>query len=92
RNTQAHVEARLTSTIVPAGGQTTVELPQPGEDLFLYIVDGAGHIETSTFRQEYGLYDVVLATPQAEAPVLTAAAKPLNFLSFYLRPFVPVAA
>ena len=76
--------------MVPAGGQTTVELPQAGEDLFLYIVDGEGQIESTEWRQEYGLYDVILATPQAEAPILTAGDKPLNFLSFYLEPFVPV--
>ncbi|MFQ5612239.1 MAG: pirin family protein [Anaerolineae bacterium] len=86
--TDSHVSARLTSTFVPAGGQTAVELPQPGEDLFLYIVDGQGQIQASGLDQDVGLYDVVLATPRAEAPVLRAGDGPLNFLSFYLKPFL----
>lgn len=86
--TDSHVEARLTSTLVPAGGQTTVELPQPGEDLFLYIVDGQGYIQTQELDQTVGLYDVVLATPAAEAPSLQAGDKPLNYLSFYLKSFL----
>ncbi|HRV95531.1 MAG TPA: pirin family protein [Anaerolineae bacterium] len=90
RNTQAHVSVRLTSTLTPAGGQTTVELPQAGEDLFLYIVDGAGQLESTGLHQDFGRYDVILATPQAEAPLLKAGDKPVNFLSFYLEPFVPV--
>ncbi len=88
--TEAHVSARLTSTLVPAGGQTTVELPQPGEDLFLYLVDGQGELETAQFKKEIGLYDVILATPQAQAPILKAGDKPLNYLSFYLEPFIPI--
>lgn len=86
--TDAHVNARLTNTIVPPGGQTTIELPQPGEDLFLYVVDGQGHIRASQLDQPLGLYDVLLATPAAEAPVLQAGDKALNFLSFYLKPFL----
>ena len=87
--TDSHVSARLTNTIVPTGGQTTVELPQTGEDLFLYIVDGQGQIESSELSHEVDLYDVLLATSNAEAPILSAADNPLNFLSFYLKPFIP---
>jgi hypothetical protein len=86
--TDSHVEARLTNTVISPGGQTTVELPQPGEDLFLYIVDGKGRIQANNFDQPAGLYDVVLASPKAEPPVLQAGEKPLNFLSFYLKPFL----
>ncbi len=86
--TDSHVDARLTNTIVPPGGKTTVELPQPGEDLFLYIVDGEGHIQANQLDQPVGLYDVLLATPTAEAPVLRAGNKPLNYLSFYLSSFL----
>ena len=87
--TDSHVEARLTSTIVPPGGQTFVELPQPGEDLFLYVVDGQGHVRAGQLDQPVGLYDVLLATPAAEAPVMqTNGEKPLNFLSFYLKSFL----
>jgi redox-sensitive bicupin YhaK (pirin superfamily) len=86
--TDSHVSARLTATTVPAGGRTTVELPQPDEELFLYFVDGDGHLFTTDQHQPVGLYDVLLASPRAEAPEITAGIKPLNFLSFYLRPFL----
>jgi redox-sensitive bicupin YhaK (pirin superfamily) len=86
--TESHVEARLTSTLVPAHGQTTIQAPHPGEDLFLYITDGGGQIVGSQLNEPVGLYDVVLATSQAEATVLQAGDKPLNFLSFYLKSFL----
>ena len=40
--TDSHVNARLASTIIPAGGQSTFEPPREGEDLFLYVVNGTG--------------------------------------------------
>ena len=86
--TDSHVSARLTNTVVNPGGQTTVELPQHGEDLFLYVVNGRGQVQASHLAQQVGQYDVLLATPQAEAPVLKADTEPLNFLSFYLKPFI----
>ena len=70
------------------GGQTTVELPQEGEELFLYIVGGEGQIAAKQVSDTLDLYDVVLATPQAEAPQISAGTKPLNYLSFYLKPFM----
>ncbi|MCB8928361.1 MAG: pirin family protein [Ardenticatenaceae bacterium] len=86
--TDAHVSARLTSSILPAGGSATVELPQPGEDLFLYFVDGNGRFQSPTQQNKIDIYDVVLATPEAETAVITAGDKPLNYLSFYLKPFM----
>jgi redox-sensitive bicupin YhaK (pirin superfamily) len=86
--TDAHINARLTSTVVPTGGQTMIELPQEGEDLFLYFVDGAGRIQASSLNEAVALYDVVLASPRAETAVIQAGDRPLNFLSFYLRPFL----
>ena len=86
--TDSHVDARLTSTIIPAGGQTTVELPQAGEELFLYFVDGNGRLQTNTFTETIGLYDTLLATPKAEVPTIIAGERPLNYLSFYLKPFM----
>jgi redox-sensitive bicupin YhaK (pirin superfamily) len=86
--TDSHVNARLTSTIVPAGGQATIELPHEGEDLFLYIVDGQGRIEATDLNQTAGSYDVLLASPQSEAAVVTTSDRPLNYLSFYLQPFL----
>lgn len=87
--TDAHVDARLTSMVVPPGGQATVELPQPGEDLFLYFVKGNGRVQAPGLDQPIRLYDVILATPQADAAVITAGDQPLNYLSFYLRSFLP---
>jgi hypothetical protein len=86
--TDSHVQARLTSTILPTGGQTTVELPQADEELFLYFVDGDGRFQTTTHAAQIDLYDTLLATPKAEAPLVTAGERPLNFLSFYLKPFM----
>jgi redox-sensitive bicupin YhaK (pirin superfamily) len=86
--TDAHVSARLTSTIVPAGGTTTVSLPQNHEDLFLYFVNGTGQLTTPQMETPIGLYDVLTATPSAPTATITAGAEPLNFLSFYLKPFI----
>lgn len=86
--TDSHVSARLTSTIVPPGGQTTVVLPQPGEDLFLYFVDGTGTLVSDGETHDIDLYDVLLATPEGDAATITAGPQPLNFLSFYLKPFL----
>lgn len=86
--TDSHVTARLTSSLLPAGGQTTFERPLPGEDLFLYFVNGNGRLQSSTLDEAVDLYDVVLAAPDAESVTLTAGTQPLNFLSFYLRPFI----
>ncbi len=86
--TASHVQARLTSTIIEPGGQTTVELPEPGEELFLYFVNGQGYIKGTSLDQSVDLYDVLVAKPGAEAPMLTANGQPLNFLSFYLKPFL----
>ena len=87
--TDAHVNARLTSTIVPPGGKTRIEPPQPGEDLFLYVVDGSGTWAADE-RQPApaGLYDVFLATPATPGVTLAAADRPLNYLSFYLPAFL----
>ena len=92
--TDAHVNARLSSCIVPAGGQTQVEAPRPGEDLFLYVVDGGGtQTVNGAGSQPAGLYDVILATPAMPPVTLAAAASGLNFLSFYLPSFLsPVPA
>ena len=86
--TNSHVNARLTSTMIPAGGQSTFELPREGEDLFLYIVNGSGTANGTIEPASLGLYDVILATPNATTPTFTAGEKPLNFLSFYLPSFL----
>lgn len=86
--TTSHVNARLTSTIVPSYGTTTAVLPKAGEDLFLYVVNGNGNFTSSVHEADVELYDVILATPNADAPQLTAGEQPLNFLSFYLPQFL----
>lgn len=82
------ITARLTSAILPAGGSASIELPNPDEDLFLYFVDGNGRFQTQSTTESINLYDVVLATPQAETAVIQAGKQPLNYLSFYLKPFI----
>ena len=89
--TDSHVDARLTSTIIPAGGRATIERPEAGEDLFLYFVDGNGRFQSTTINEQINLYDVVLATPEAETAVIHAGDQPLNYLSFYLNPFINTA-
>lgn len=86
--TDAHVHTRLTSSILPAGGQATVEMPQAGEELFLYFVDGNGRLQHNELDEAVELYDVVLAKAAADTAVIQAGQKPLNYLSFYLKPFM----
>lgn len=86
--TDSHVDARLTSMVVPTGGQATVEHPNPGEELFLYVVDGDGALAATELGARVGQYDVLLATPNSDAVTLTAGNTPLNVLSFYLPPFM----
>lgn len=88
--TDSHVRARLTSTVVPAHGSTEVELPDRGEDLFLYVVNGAGKLNGTGRWRDLQIYDVILARPDAQAPTLQAGTRQLNFLSFYLPSFWPV--
>lgn len=86
--TDSHVDARLTSTLVPAGGTTRVELPQANEDLFLYFVNGEGHVSASELNEQVCAYDVMLASPNAEAATIRAGDKPVTYLSFYLSQFL----
>ncbi len=87
---QQHMVGRLTTTTVDAGGHTKLEAPQPTEDLFLYVTDGAGRVSYSGNAAPMCQYDVLLARP--DSPEVTLAAQPdatLNFLSFYLPSFLP---
>ena len=85
--TDAHVDARLTSAVLPAGGSTQLAPPQVGEDLFLYFVDGDGQVHLDDKAQSIGLYDVLVAGPDAPQVMIEAGESGLNFLSFYLDPF-----
>ena len=81
---------RLTATTIERGGSTTLEAPRAGEDLFLYVTDGAGEAAYPRQNGALGQYDVLLVKPDAEPATL--AAKPdasLHYLSFYLPSFLP---
>jgi redox-sensitive bicupin YhaK (pirin superfamily) len=87
---EQHMRGRLTATTVRPGGTTELEPPQAGEDLFLYVTDGAGALVNGNVTS-LGQYDVILATP--DAPEVTLEASPedpagLRFLSFYLPDFL----
>ncbi len=84
---EQHVDARLTATYVDSGGTTTVEAPQDGEDLFLYVTDGVGQLSYQGETQTIGLYDVMLANSTVEEVQLQTDSD-LRFLSFYLPRFL----
>lgn len=85
-----HMTGRLTATSIPAGGETTLEAPRPGEDLFLYVTDGAGQAVPNDSRVALGQYDTILARPDGEAVTLQAGEdEALHYLSFYLPTFIP---
>ncbi len=83
---ESHEEARLTATYLD-NGTTSLEAPRVGEDLFLYITDGAGEFTRNGATQELGLYDVILANPSVE-PIEIKSDGKLRFLSFYLPSFL----
>ena len=86
---EQHMAGRLTATTIDPGGQTTLEPPRPGEDLFLYITDGAGRANYEDQTVSLGQYDVILARPDAQPAILSASEQPLHFLNFYLPRFLP---
>lgn len=87
---EQHMRGRLTAATLEPGGTTSVELPRPGEELFLYVTDGRGSGQQAEQRFDLGQYDVILARPGAAPATLWAAPEePLHFLSFYLPPFLP---
>lgn len=84
-----HITGRLTATSLPAGGQTTIQPPRTGEDLFLYITDGNGTATPpDTEPHDVGQYDVILARPSLDEATLQASDETLHFLSFYLPSFL----
>ena len=87
---EQHMSGRLTATRVDPGGVAQVEAPQEGEDLFLYVTDGAGEAALDSQGTQLGQYDVVLASPDAPPISFSAAPEePLHYLSFYLPGFLP---
>ena len=90
--TNSHVQARLTASTLPAGGVANIELPTPDEDLYLYFVQGEGHLQSPDLSRSIGLYDVLVASPAADVAIIRAARRPMTFLSFYLPTFIPAAS
>jgi redox-sensitive bicupin YhaK (pirin superfamily) len=86
---EQHMTGRLTATAVDPGGTASVELPRPGEDLFLYVTDGKGRVEYEGYAAPLDQYDVLLSRPQAPKVTLSAApGAALHYLSFYLPSFL----
>jgi len=84
-----HMQGRLTAGTLKAEGRTSIEAPRSGESLFLYVTDGEGYVTYDGNTKSVGQYDVILARPDAEPAILTAAAdSSLHWLSFYLREFL----
>jgi hypothetical protein len=102
---EPHVSGRLIATRLAAGGTTALEAPRPGEDLFVYITDGAGtvphephepherhepHETGQALLEPLEQYDVLLARPALPATAIQAGPEaPLDYLSFYLPAFMP---
>jgi quercetin 2,3-dioxygenase len=86
---EQHMTGRLTATVVESGGTTTLEVPRPGEDLFLYVTDGKGSVSHPDCQPALGQYDVILARADAAAATITAAPdSALHYLSFCLPKFL----
>ncbi len=84
-----HIAGRLTATVIDPGGETQIEPPRPGEDLFLYVTDGAGYVANESGTERLGQYDVILTRPDLNTTTLTANAdSDVRFLSFYLPSFL----
>jgi redox-sensitive bicupin YhaK (pirin superfamily) len=89
---EQHMAGRLTATAINPRSSTAIEPPREGEDLFLYVTDGAGQAgqaggDGSTIP--LGQYDVIVARPDMKPVTLTAGAEaPLRYLSFYLPGFI----
>lgn len=83
-----HMTGRLTAATLVNGGRSAVETPRPGENLFLYVTDGAGYVTQGGNTRAVGQYDVILARPDAATAALTAADSSLRWMSFYLPEFL----
>jgi hypothetical protein len=68
---------------------TTIQPPRDGEDLFLYVTDGAGQSSYNGRNVALGQYDVILGRPEIENATITASEDDsLHFMSFYLPSFM----
>lgn len=87
---ERHMTGRLTAGNLPVNGVSAVEAPRADEQLFLYVTDGAGTVDYNGHSLPLGQYDVLLATPEMGAAELRADEQGLDYLSFYLPPFLPI--
>jgi hypothetical protein len=86
---EQHMMGRLTAATLQPGGKTSLEAPKVGEDLFLYVTDGAGVAVHNGGADSLGQYDVILARPGVDAVEIEAVGEQkLHFLSFYLPAFL----
>lgn len=85
--TVQHSAGRRNATVVEPGGTGELEAPRTGEDLFLYVTDGAGQLRNGA-ATAVGQYDVLLARPDTAPHTLVAGDSALSYLSFYLPAFL----
>jgi redox-sensitive bicupin YhaK (pirin superfamily) len=86
---EQHMTGRLTAAHLSANGSTIIEAPRLGEDLFLYVTDGAGSVTYNDDAIPLNQYDVILARPDLDvATIRTTTGQALSFLSFYLPSFL----
>lgn len=84
-----HMTGRLTATMIDAGSNTQLISPLANEDLFLYVTDGSGYMQSNGEKTTLGQYDVILAPPDSDKIELAAdKSESLEYLSFYLPPFL----
>jgi redox-sensitive bicupin YhaK (pirin superfamily) len=86
---EQHMTGRLTATAIDPRCTAAIVPPREGEDLFLYVTDGSGHIGQQDSTIPVGQYDVIVARPDMKPVTLSAAGEaPLHYLSFYLPGFI----
>jgi len=86
---EQHMDGRLSAVSVEVGGRAVIAPPKPGEDLFLYVTDGAGETAIRGETVALGQYDVILARPEMPDLALRAPeGGSLDALCFYLPSFL----
>ncbi len=83
-----HMTGRLSAASI-SNGKTHLEAPREGEDLFVYVTDGAGTAQHNDENIALAQYDVILAKPDvAPVTIQPAPGETLHFMSFYLPSFL----
>jgi redox-sensitive bicupin YhaK (pirin superfamily) len=85
---EQHMAGRLTATEVDPNCVADLVPPRDGEDLFLYVTDGAGHTRLNGDIIPLGQYDAIVARPDVKPVRLSAENTTLHYLSFYLPKFI----